>query len=259
LIQISRRITARDQLRIGKGGVFLVVATDPPAHDSQSQIEQFIQELRHKPLDTNIPENVFEQTSMVMADTEYLSTFKPIRDLTFASIVGQMQTDENRLRMRPNKEDKTKRWDYLLSKERSWEKTPHIPFAITNHHEARWPEPAIVVDLNAPDAVLIEAFGLWLAKQRSQYYDNSMLKIPKKPFYDRWASYGLLPYIDLCIWAEEEEKVILDKVMVSAIMPNLEDGMDKFRKTVKPLIKSLDQLAQKLQPLAALEVEFFEG
>lgn len=259
LVHISRRSTALQQIRLCKENSGFLIIAEPVNGDLMQLFKEFISDLRSDPLQIKNPANIFERTAAIEASTEYLSDFKPIRNLTLDLIVSQMQTDDLYTRDHPHRKDIAERWDYLLTPDRKWEDTPSLPFAVTNHHPSRWPEAAVLADLNAPDAVLISAFTHWLKKERRQQAENPLLNNPKKPFYDRWTAYGLLPFIDLCIWAEELELKVLDRVMVAAIMPRMDDGMDKLRKTIKPLAKDLWRLGAQLHPLASVEVEFSEA
>lgn len=112
------------------------------------------------------------------------------------------------------------------------------------------PESVITVDLNASDAVLKESFTAWLKRARASQAAN----IPKrtKPLHDRWARYGLLPYLDLLIWSIETGIHIPDRVMSAAISRH-DAGEANLRKTIAPLAAELMRDLSELRALAAVE------
>lgn len=106
----------------------------------------------------------------------------------------------------------------------------------------------IMVDLGASDDSLKAAFSAWL--------DEARLHHPKeaqpKPFYDRWARYGVLPCIDLSIWAWESGIKIPDRVMSAAISRDCM-GESNFCRTVKPIVRDLLCDMSALRELASIE------
>lgn len=106
----------------------------------------------------------------------------------------------------------------------------------------------LLVDLSASDSMLIESFTAWLKDARSQLDINTTRE---RPAYRHWARYGLLPYLDLLIWSEENRHQIAHNVMRQAV--GYPHDNDAFRKTVPPLAKSLMKSLQHLEALAAVE------
>ncbi|KNH43973.1 DUF6387 family protein [Pseudomonas lini] len=111
---------------------------------------------------------------------------------------------------------------------------------------------AVKVSLDLPDAVLVESFKAWLAETRqaagaarSKYH---------RPAYDRWASYGLLPFLDLIIWAQDSNMHIPDRVM-SAAVSRYDKGESSFRKTVVPLAAGLMRDLSEFRAFAAVEAQ----
>jgi len=111
---------------------------------------------------------------------------------------------------------------------------------------------AVKVSLDLPDAVLFEGFKAWLAETRqaagatrSKYH---------RPAYGRWASYGLLPYLDLMIWAQESNMHIPDRVM-SAAVSRYDKGESSFRKTVVPLAAGLMRDLSEFRAFVAVEAQ----
>ena len=106
----------------------------------------------------------------------------------------------------------------------------------------------LYVNLKATDAVLIEAFGKWLKSVRPQSTPDSKRQ---KPPYQRWASYGLLPYLDLLIWSRETGNQIPMRLMASAV--GYVKGGNSFEKTVPALADKLLKDIGELEALATLE------
>jgi hypothetical protein len=118
-------------------------------------------------------------------------------------------------------------------------------------YEPRVPvAPIIQVDLGASDSVLKDAFAIWLKTERGSRQVSATKR--SKPLYDRWARYGLLPYLDLLIWAMETDTHIPDRVM-SAAISCYDAGEANLRKTLAPLAASLMRDLSGLRALAAVE------
>lgn len=111
-----------------------------------------------------------------------------------------------------------------------------------------------IVDLSATDAVLVDAFKEWLIQARAGQPTVARKKTRKRYAIERWAGYGLLPYLDLKIWAiETGTKIPLD-VLRDAIRPRHSDS-EHIRKTVASLARSLVADLSGLRAMAAAEVE----
>lgn len=106
----------------------------------------------------------------------------------------------------------------------------------------------VMIDLRASDAALKDAFSAWLTKARS-----AQPQIAKpKALYDRWADYGVLPYLDLSIWAWEVDAHIPDRVMSAAISRD-DVGETNLRKTIKPLALGLLADLSALEEVASID------
>ncbi|NMZ58306.1 DUF6387 family protein [Pseudomonas nitroreducens] len=110
------------------------------------------------------------------------------------------------------------------------------------------------VNLNLPDSVLIESFSKWLLEMRKAQGQSTERRY-YRPNFQRWARSGVLPYLDLKVWAQEIGAHIPDRVMAAAIMPRLDFGEGNLRKTVAPTALGLMDDLSELQSLAALEAE----
>ncbi|MGE6660965.1 DUF6387 family protein [Pseudomonas sp. NPDC077408] len=97
-----------------------------------------------------------------------------------------------------------------------------------------------IVDLSATDKTLKAAFSAWLEKAREITPPTAATR--NRPAVDRWAEYGLLPYIDLQIWCEETDSHIPEHVMRDAIHPHCAKGC--------PRCESVDWIGDTLAILA---------
>lgn len=107
-----------------------------------------------------------------------------------------------------------------------------------------------IVDLATTDAVLEGEFKAWLAKARAARPPQRPTR--NRPAIDRWAGYGLLPYIDLAIWSLETDTKISEAKMAAAIYSDPCAEPDKIGDTVAPLARAL---MTDLSPLRALAAE----
>ena len=110
---------------------------------------------------------------------------------------------------------------------------------------------AITVDLGSPDAIIEATFMRWLEGERAK--TKAAVNRYRKPTHNRWTRYGILPYLDLTIWAKEHGVSIPDRVMAAAITPWTDTGDGNLRKTVVPLVDGLMNDLADLRALAILE------
>lgn len=104
----------------------------------------------------------------------------------------------------------------------------------------REPFAALMIDLSVSDDLLREAFKKWLGGVR---LERAALGLPmrKRRFspadFNRWASNGILPYLDLARWADLHRLCIPDWLMGEALFPgpNAGDKTSRVSKTTKPL------------------------
>lgn len=97
--------------------------------------------------------------------------------------------------------------------------------------------PILVVDLEASDKDLKEAFSLWLSEARPSKRNS--------PPYSSWDSQKILPYLDLWIWGLETGRIISDSTMAEVLFPGMDDGVGRIRTTKKnaaELMKDLSTL-----------------
>jgi hypothetical protein len=90
------------------------------------------------------------------------------------------------------------------------------------------------VDLTMPDAILLEAFKVWLAKTRDDFYLGSPKQYRKADFAS-WVRLGVVPFIDLTSWAEITGVSIPNRLMANLIFPTGDCGEETIRKTTAPI------------------------
>jgi hypothetical protein len=116
---------------------------------------------------------------------------------------------------------------------------------------------ALWIDLSYPDNVLIENFEHMLKMRRSKL-DSTInnTSFYNKTDFDNWYRFGVLPYIDLIMWARDENVKIPYRVLADAIFPSGERGEETIRKTTKPLVESLlnESSLIQLETLALREI-----
>ena len=103
------------------------------------------------------------------------------------------------------------------------------------------------IDWELPDAILIEHFKQFLKSQRprdamiedDKEYNDYIKKCQRKPDFNTWYRTGVLPYLDLTLWASRLNINIPYRVMADAIYPNGDYGEETIRKTTAPLAGTL--------------------
>lgn len=94
------------------------------------------------------------------------------------------------------------------------------------------------VNYNFSDEFLIENFKKCLALGRKKHQS-----IYRKPFqksdFQHWTKLGILPYIDLFLWAKEEKIHITHRVLANALYPFGDKGEETIRKTTIPLVEEI--------------------
>jgi uncharacterized protein DUF6387 len=95
----------------------------------------------------------------------------------------------------------------------------------------------VVIDLRFPNRVLKKHFGQHLQRLRRGPRGKPEEAGRKSPDLKEWARIGVLPCMDLLLWAEEEEGSITDRFIADALEKDLYD--DHVRKTIRPLAMAL--------------------
>jgi hypothetical protein len=114
------------------------------------------------------------------------------------------------------------------------------PIAESTQKERIQSDSLLTVNLALPDKILIEHFEKFLKECRAK--NKSILHKPKRrreSFYKDWIAFGVLPFIDLQIWAKEEGLTIPKRVIADAIFSAGDGGEEVVRKTTEPLASKL--------------------
>jgi hypothetical protein len=109
------------------------------------------------------------------------------------------------------------------------------------HHVLRKPldQALLGVNLLLPDRELVEQFKANLPLLRGECGATLFSEKWHQPDFAEWARLGVLPYLDLMIWAQEEDKNVTYKVLEEAIFSSSEGSEDRVRKTTAPKAKEL--------------------
>lgn len=105
--------------------------------------------------------------------------------------------------------------------------------------------------------MLIEQFKQLLPALRvSEENSQNAERVYRRPDSASWIYFGVLPYLDLKLWAQVEGVQIPNRVFADAIFPPGEGGEEVVRKTTS---KIADQVLtatylQELAAIAALEI-----
>jgi len=175
---------------------------------------------------------------------------KPIRSVSLADLMKQKQRDIEAKGRNQTEPSTVARWEILHPDLNPIMGALHqacTPFYFDDYNGLK-EAPMIKVDLGASDANLKEAFSNWLAETRK----SQEAEKKKKVIYERWARYGILPYMDLYIWSLETGSIIPDRVYSSAIS-TYDAGEANLRKTVAPLSLSLLKDVSDLRAIAFIE------
>lgn len=94
----------------------------------------------------------------------------------------------------------------------------------------------VEIDLSIPDKILLQQFSDYLRYVRQKYPFTAKESKYKYPEFFKWVDYSILPYLDLIIWAMENNCSIPNRVMADAIYPvDTEKGEEVVRKTTKKI------------------------
>lgn len=99
----------------------------------------------------------------------------------------------------------------------------------------------LVMDLSAPDEIIMNDFKDWLNKIRSNSkFSNSPVKRISKSEMSKWAQNRILPYLDIYLVANHLGASPTNYKYGCALFPDMEvDVSEKIRKTVSPLADKL--------------------
>jgi hypothetical protein len=90
------------------------------------------------------------------------------------------------------------------------------------------------VNLMLPDRELVAQFKAFLPLLRKECEATTYGEKWHRPDFREWARLGVLPYLDLVIWAKETDTKIPYQVLEEALFPGPEGSEDRVRKTTAP-------------------------
>jgi hypothetical protein len=100
-----------------------------------------------------------------------------------------------------------------------------------DNHLPQWR--ALVVDMEATDTAIVEAFGVWLrsVRQRDTYISSG--KEPSDQARRWWVKHRIVQYCDLTQWARARDSRISWPLLARILFPDIDVSEDKLRKTTK--------------------------
>jgi hypothetical protein len=93
----------------------------------------------------------------------------------------------------------------------------------------------LMIDLNFPNQHLMKHFGQHLQRLRRAPGGKPKQAAKKSPDLGSWAEMGLLPCMDLLLWAEEQRGRLPDRLIADAIEPSDIRREDQIRRVIRPL------------------------
>jgi hypothetical protein len=93
----------------------------------------------------------------------------------------------------------------------------------------------LMIDLNFSNQLLMKHFGQHLQRLRRAPGGKPKQAARKSPDLGSWAEMGLLPCMDLLLWAEEQRGRLPDRLIADAIEPCDIRREDQIRRVIRPL------------------------
>ena len=175
-------------------------------------------------------------------DHKYIKNAQPVTSMTIGDIHGVLVQGALTTKKSGGSSLLQDYIDTFKFEEVSRRAVYHHPFALESVTKA-----AVMVNLDATDGEIKQGIDTWLKEVRA----NQQIKAKRqKPSHTNWARYGLLPYLDLLIWAMETDTNIPDRVM-SAAVSHYDAGETNLRKTLAPLAANLMGSLSTLQSMVA--------
>jgi hypothetical protein len=97
----------------------------------------------------------------------------------------------------------------------------------------------IMINLDFPNHLLTKHFNRHIQQLRHLSKGKSKEAGKKSPNVKTWGRIGLLPCMDLLLWAEEERSRIPDSLIADALAPEGDLDEEQVRKTIRPLAAEL--------------------
>ena|SRR3990167_6036759 len=161
---------------------------------------------------------------------------KTIKSITMRDYIGLKGL------MRPDRIQYIENWFYMPDHEKEFfpEDAPWFNEPICHSYTPRFghSQDVVLINLRLPDSLLIESFKEHLADKRKTV-DVFTKKHIRESDFNHWANLGVLPYLDLIIWAIETETQIPNRILADALYPSGDKGEETIRKTTSQLAESL--------------------
>jgi Family of unknown function (DUF6387) len=114
------------------------------------------------------------------------------------------------------------------------------------HQTAQYPKSHSLMSVNLllPDSLLVEQFLESVATLRKM---SSVDPPPKstRPDFESWIKHGLLPYLDLRLWAFKEKVTISNRAMAGAIFRDGFGGEETVRKTTARIAEDMTSTSHR--------------
>lgn len=92
----------------------------------------------------------------------------------------------------------------------------------------------IQINANFPDKVLQESLDRYISEQREVLGSAHLMKQKRSNTFNEWCDSGLLQYLDLSIWALQNDVKITNKVFANGIfLGSIEKGEENIRTTTR--------------------------
>lgn len=154
-------------------------------------------------------------------------------------------------------QDLVKRWGRVrpaVYLEKDFLSSMELSVSVEHEKEVVFPY-LLKVNLGAPDSVLIKAFSDWLSCIRKDG-DRGEVEVVKSlntgtKMYRLWKDYGVLPYLDLVVWAAQENFILSKDFLAEAVVPYKSSGL------VFMAEKTIPKAHELMQGLDSIELTCF--
>jgi hypothetical protein len=106
-----------------------------------------------------------------------------------------------------------------------------VPTVTTDKSELK----AVIVNLVASDSVLKKGFAQWLKEVRAHEGSPKNVVRDHSANFRDWCDLGVLPYLDLTIWARQIQKTIPRPLFAKALFPDGKGDADTIKKRTEPI------------------------
>jgi Family of unknown function (DUF6387) len=230
--------------------------TEPQACKSARQI---LKGLRRDPLraDKTVEQVMEGELECFLAQN--ITTSLAVRSLSMSALCDHLSgvTEEKRaavcsyvnLEMREQMEFREANQEWLSQ-------TVHVHRRTRDYYY--WRE-LVEVDLNLPQDVLLRQFREWISEKQRERNEQGSQATPYAPNLKSWVEIGLLPCMDLMLWAAEKDVVLTTREIAMAIHDGGLARESATAKTTIPLARDFFRHGKKSSLLLRrLKVEIAE-